>query len=86
MVPVPIRTAAALVEALRSVATEAELPTIRRRLGPEEPALGARMRDPFRHARAARDLPPAAIGVTHIARVHQPSRVTSSAGPDVEGL
>jgi 3-methyladenine DNA glycosylase AlkD len=45
--------AAAVVEALRARADEAELAKVRRRLAPDEPAIGMRMRDLFDVARDA---------------------------------
>ena len=50
-------TAAAVVDGLETLRDEAELPTIRRRLDPDEPALGMRMGDLFAVAKAHTGLP-----------------------------
>jgi len=50
-------TAAQVVEALEAVRSEAELPKVRTRLAPDEPAIGMRMRDLFAVAKEHRDLP-----------------------------
>ena len=50
-------TAAAVVSALESHRDEDELPTVRRRLAPDEPAIGMRMRDLFAVAQAHAALP-----------------------------
>lgn len=50
-------SAADVVGALLAVADETQLPVVRRRLAPDEPAIGVRMHDLFEIARAARDLP-----------------------------
>ena len=50
-------TAAAVVTGLEALRDEAELPTVRRRLAPDEPAFGMRMGDLFAVAKAHADLP-----------------------------
>ena len=50
-------TAAAVVTGLEALRNEAELPTVRRRLAPDEPAFGMRMGDLFAVAKAHADLP-----------------------------
>lgn len=52
-----VPTAAGVLDALRALADPDELPAVRRRLAPDEPAIGMRMRDVFATAKAARDLP-----------------------------
>jgi hypothetical protein len=49
--------AASVVAALEARRDEAELATIRKRLAPDEPAIGMRMRDLFHTAKAHEDLP-----------------------------
>lgn len=56
-----METAADVVAALEAVRDPDELPKVRRRLAPEEPAIGMRMRDLFAVARAASALSLAAV-------------------------
>ena len=53
----PDLTATAVVDALLARRSEAELATVRRRLAPDEPAIGMRMKDVFDVSRAHTDLP-----------------------------
>ena len=50
-------TARAVVDDLRSAASAAELEKVRRRLPPDEPALGVRMRSVFDVAKSATGMP-----------------------------
>lgn len=54
-------TAAEVVASLDALASEGELPKVRKRLQPDEPAFGLRMRDLFDTAAAATDLPLAEV-------------------------
>ena len=52
-----LHTADDVLAALQTHADPGELPTVRRRLAPDEPAIGMRMRDVFATAKAAAALP-----------------------------
>ncbi len=53
---VPV-TAGAFLESLRALRVESELAAVRKRLAPEDAAIGVRMKDLFDTAKAARDMP-----------------------------
>ena len=57
MTRVPTLTAEGFVDALHAVRSEAELPTIEKRLAPGDEAIGMRMRDLFDTARSATAMP-----------------------------